>query len=200
MTAVCLAFALGAAALQWQPELPGFWTVSLLLFSAALAFFKPRTTFVFAFLLGFFWAAWLAHLRMADWLAPALEGRDLQVVGVVAGLPATGERGQRFELDVESGDAGLPKKLLVSWYRAGFQEEDAASAERGVHPGERWLFTVRLRRPHGSVNPHGLDYEAWLLERGIGATGYVRNGGISKKIGERKSILDLIELARESIR
>ena len=37
-----------------------------------------------------------------------------------------------------------------------------------VHPGERWRFTVRLRRPHGHVNPHGFDYEAWLLERGIG--------------------------------
>jgi competence protein ComEC len=42
-----------------------------------------------------------------------------------------------------------------------------------VHPGERWTFTVRLRRPHGNLNPNGFDYEAWLLERGIGATGYV---------------------------
>src|SRR5580765_3498588 len=189
MTPACLAFAAGVALLQWQPELPGFWTVLLLPFSAAMAFFKPRTLFVFAFALGFFWAAWLAQLRMADWLAPELEGRDLQVVGVVTGLPATGERGQRFELDVESGDARLPKKLLVSWYRSGFQEEGAAAAERAVHPGERWLFTLRLRRPHGSVNPHGFDYEAWLLERGIGATGYVRQRG--KLLGVRHSPLDL---------
>jgi competence protein ComEC len=32
---------------------------------------------------------------------------------------------------------------------------------------------LRLKRPHGLVNPHGFDYEAWLLERGIRATGYV---------------------------
>jgi competence protein ComEC len=43
-----------------------------------------------------------------------------------------------------------------------------------VRAGERWRFTVRLKRPHGNLNPHGFDYEAWLFERGIRATGYVR--------------------------
>jgi competence protein ComEC len=43
-----------------------------------------------------------------------------------------------------------------------------------VHAGERWLLNLRLKRPHGGANPHGFDYEAWLLERGIRATGYVR--------------------------
>ena len=45
-----------------------------------------------------------------------------------------------------------------------------------LHAGERWRFTVRLKRPHGNVNPHGFDYELWLWEQGIGATGYVRTG------------------------
>ena len=35
-------------------------------------------------------------------------------------------------------------------------------------------MTVRLKRPHGNANPNGFDYEAWLLERNIRATGYVR--------------------------
>ncbi|HYM29322.1 MAG TPA: ComEC/Rec2 family competence protein, partial [Steroidobacteraceae bacterium] len=200
MTAACLAFALGAALLQWQPALPqAVWAV-LLLPLGILGWCKPRTWVLFSFALGFFWAALLAHLRMADWLAPALEGRDLQVVGVVAGLPATTERGQRFELDVESADGPLPKKLLVSWYRSAAPEEGAAAAGRGVHPGERWLFTVRLRRPHGSVNPHGFDYEAWLLERGVGATGYVRQRSSPQLLGVRNSPLDLVEKARERIR
>jgi competence protein ComEC len=43
-----------------------------------------------------------------------------------------------------------------------------------VRSGEAWRFTVRLKRPHGNLNPQGFDYEAWLLERGIRATGYVR--------------------------
>src|SRR5258708_17974780 len=200
MTLAALAFALGAALLQWQPALPsGWWALSLPVLGW-LAFRKPRTAFVFAFALGFLWAALLAHYRMADWLAPELEGRDLQVVGVVAGLPATGERSVRFELDVESGEARLPKKLLLSWYRSPLHEEAPAVLAGVLHPGERWLFTVRLRRPHGNVHPNGLDYEAGLLERGIGATGYVRQKGDQRLLGSRNSPFDYIEKAREAVR
>jgi competence protein ComEC len=119
---------------------------------------------------------------------------------VVAGLPATGERSVRFELDVESSDVRMPKKLLLSWYRSPLYEEAPALLSGALHPGERWLFTVRLRRPHGNVNPQGFDYEAWLLERGIGATGYVRNRGGQKLLGFRNSPSDWIERAREAVR
>ena len=37
-------------------------------------------------------------------------------------------------------------------------------------------MTVRLKAPHGSSNPHGFDYELWLWEQGVQATGYVRAG------------------------
>jgi len=69
-----------------------------------------------------------------------------------------------------------------------------------VHPGERWLFTVRLRRPHGHANPFGFDYEAWLLERGVGATGYVRQKGERKRVGARNGLMDHVEKAREAVR
>src|SRR5262249_12334110 len=85
--------------------------------------------------------------------------------------------------------------VLVSWYQAYLQVE--GSSARTVHPGERWAFTLRLRRPHGSVNPHGFDYEAWLLERGVGATGYVRG---ANRVGFRNSFLDGVEKTREAIR
>jgi competence protein ComEC len=145
---------------------------------------------------------------MADRLAAELEGRDLTLVGVVSSLPVIGERGVRFEFDIESApgtEVKLPQKVQLSWYRSGFANaaEEAPAAlddPAGVHPGERWLFTVRLKRPHGSVNPHGFDYEAWLLERGIGATGYVRQRGEQKKIGARNSPGDRIERIRETVR
>ena len=53
---------------------------------------------------------------------------------------------------------------------------DAVSPEPLVRAGERWVFTVRLKRPHGPFNPHGFDRERWLWEQGIAATGYVRSG------------------------
>jgi competence protein ComEC len=41
---------------------------------------------------------------------------------------------------------------------------------------------VRLQRPHGNANPGGFDYEAWLLEQGVRATGYVRAGDANARL------------------
>jgi competence protein ComEC len=198
MTFAALALAAGVILLQQQAELPSLvWAWVLL--PAAATFLKPRFVLVFTFFAGFFWAALLAQARMADWLAPQLEGRDLDVVGVVAGLPAAGERSVRFEFETEAPASGerLPKKLLLSWYRRASQEDQPALPAADIHPGERWLLTVRLRRPHGNVNPNGFDYEAWLLERGIGATGYVRK---HKRLGSRNGLFDWVGRAREAVR
>ncbi|HEY2335850.1 MAG TPA: DNA internalization-related competence protein ComEC/Rec2 [Burkholderiales bacterium] len=198
MTPAAIAFACGAALLQWQAALPEWEWVWALPFLALGILLSRRFLFVFALAAGFLWASTCAHLRMADWLAPELEARDIEVVGVVSSLPARVERGVRFELDTEAAPDSerLPNKLLLSWYGAGFSD-GAAPLEREVHPGERYRLTVRLKRPHGNVNPNGFDYEAWLLERGIGATGYVRRG---EWIGLRNSVLDRVEQAREAIR
>ena len=184
MTFAALALAAGIVLLQQQAELPSLAWACVLLPLLGLRARSRLLILPLAFAAGFFWAAWLAHARMADWLAPEMEGRDIEVVGVVSGLPGSGERSVRFELDTET--AGLPQKLLLSLYGPG-----------EFHPGERWLLTVRLRRPHGNVNPHGFDYEAWLLERGIGATGYVKS---HKLLGARNAPLDWIEKGREAVR
>jgi len=88
---------------------------------------------------GFLWAAVVAQLRLADRLAPELKGRDLPVTGVVARLPASGERAVRFEFDLERpAGAGVPNRVLLTWYRDFAPQLAAASAVRpSVHPGER---------------------------------------------------------------
>jgi competence protein ComEC len=59
---------------------------------------------------------------------------------------------------------------------------------------------VRLRRPHGHANPHGFDYELWLLERGIGATGSVRAEPAAERLGLRGGVFDRIERLRAAVR
>src|SRR5262245_39916659 len=189
MTLAALAFAAGAALLQLQAVLPSLhWGWCVLVFPL-IVIREKRFLVPAALATGFLWASTCAHWRLAERLAPELEGRDLEVVGVVASLPSPGERGVRFEFDLESSSEPLPKKALLFWY---------GPAE--VHPGERWLLTVRLRRPHGLVNPHGFDYEAYLLERGIGATGYVHQRGEQRRLGFRRGVFDAIESLREGIR
>jgi competence protein ComEC len=125
-------------------------------------------------------SGWRASLRLADALPDALEGRDLQVTGVVTGLPQRSAAGLRFRVEVESATSQgrpvtLPAELAVGWYKG--QHEDAALSEpqTELRAGQRWRFTLRLRKPHGSINPHGFDYELNLFEQGLRATGYVRD-------------------------
>jgi competence protein ComEC len=121
-------------------------------------------------------------------LNPALEGQDLRITGVVAELPQRNAAGLRFRLRVESARLGsgvpvaFPKRMDVGWYNGMAPAGADASAwelqyqPQPVRPGERWELTVRVKAPHGSSNPHGFDYELWLWEQGVQATGYVRAG------------------------
>ncbi len=68
----------------------------------------------------------------------------------------------------------------VSWYGGVLRDAqglvDLQRQPPELRAGERWRMTVRLKAPHGLRNPHGFDYELWLWEQGVQATGYVRAG------------------------
>lgn len=117
-----------------------------------------------------------ASARLADGLAPALEGRDLAIEGRIFGLPQDTPGGKRFMFAVESAPPGVPAHLSLLW----LQGSDAGTSSPGSmaepEPGERWAFTVRLKAPHAALNPHGFDFELWMFERGLRAGGYVRAG------------------------
>ncbi|RZS80710.1 DNA internalization-related competence protein ComEC/Rec2 [Pigmentiphaga kullae] len=103
-------------------------------------------------------------LRLQDGLSPARENVPLELDYLVASLSTATATGQRFEATVPDPPAGVPGQVQLSWRGPAAQ----------VVPGERWRGTVALKRPHGNLNPHGFDYEAYLFERGIRATGSVR--------------------------
>jgi competence protein ComEC len=123
-------------------------------------------------------------------LNPALEGRTLSVVGIVANLPQRSENSARFRFEVESARdmdgtrVQLPTQVLLGWYGhrrqayAGHNVSDdkLLPPPADLRPGDRWQLAVRLKAPHGHINPHGFDYELWLWDQGLQATGYVRNG------------------------
>ena len=140
-------------------------------------------------LLGFAWtggrAAWFDTQR----LDPALEGRDVQVVGLVREMTHSNAMGLRFRLEIESATLDgqavrLPPRMDLGWYRgmaprsvpADLSDWDLQRQPQSVAPGERWRMTVRIKAPHGSLNFQGFDYELWLWEQGVQATGYVRAG------------------------
>ena len=174
--ALLLALALGLAALAWR------WRVS----AAGLALALGA-----ALLLGFCSTHWRAGVRLADGLAHTLQGQDIVVIGSVASLPREGPDGTRFVLEVEAASlrgapVQLPSRLSLGWYR-GFDEDLLLGGPaEAVRAGQRWQLTVRLRQPHGTLNPHGFDLELWFFEQGIGASGTVRSrpGDEARKLQE----------------
>lgn len=178
-----LAFVLGVWWLQQQATLPAPGWAWILLAVLPLWWVKipmaRRAAWVaLGFGAGFFWAAGFAQHRLSDALPSEWEGRDVQVVGVVAALPQYTERGLRFEFDIEqivTPGAVVPHHVQLAWYaRQTDAEDDAHLNPSHLRAGERWQFVLRLKRPHGNANPDGFDFEAWMLERDLRATGYVR--------------------------
>ncbi|QXP92148.1 DNA internalization-related competence protein ComEC/Rec2 [Methylococcus capsulatus] len=165
--AALLGFVSGVIAVQTLPELPSPMLLAGFAIAAAILFFC-RWFLGCALLLGFVWASAFALLRLHDDLPHELEGRDIHIEGTVASLPEPNERSVRFEFDVDRilgpEDSRVPRHLRLTWYDAG----------RTIHAGEHWRLTVRLKRPHGMLNPGGMDYELWLFSRNIRALGYVR--------------------------
>jgi competence protein ComEC len=122
---------------------------------------------------------WRATQRLAQVLPPALEGQDLLVRGRIVGLPQVDPQGLRFRFvpDSATGPRGEPVQLpplRLSWPRDGYGEALATAPPAHALAGERWQLPVRLKRPHGALNPDGFDAELWLFEQGIGAVGSVR--------------------------
>lgn len=190
-----LCFVAGAWWLQQQPALPdtaSAWAMGALGLAAAVirpagaAARLARGALVNAgcLALGFSWAAWCAQQRLADALPAVWEGRDIAIIGVVAALPQAYERGVRFEFDVErvlTPGAQVPARIVLSWWGSPARD-DLPAGFPALSAGERWELTVRLKRPRGTANPYGFDYEAWLLERNLRATGYVRPKAGSRRL------------------
>lgn len=211
MVIFAIFFALGVWLLQQQAVLPDFAWAWLLLFAPlallpSLLHGKNLLIRSVHFLLlatcacgaGFYHAAWQSGQRLAVSLPDAWQGRDIEVVGVVAELPRRYERGLRFAFDVEqtlAPQAFVPPRIYLSTY------SDEKTAPLEPKAGERWRFTLRLRQPHGTANPHSFDFELWALERNIRATGYVHNKGDNRRIDELADGLGYrIETWREAVR
>jgi len=142
---------------------------------------------------------WRADARLATSLAPELEGRDVVVVGAVASLPQRSTEAWRFRFEVESARLGdkpvaLPALLSLGWYASG------TAALPALRAGQRWQLALRLKRPHGLVNPLGFDYELHLFEQGVRATGYVRGTGAAanRLLGDDAG--HAVDRARQAVR
>ncbi|MDP1765978.1 MAG: DNA internalization-related competence protein ComEC/Rec2 [Methylotenera sp.] len=209
MILAALLFVFGAWVVQQMAQLPSLtWlvcaslaTIVIFITQAYSRFFRcfylPRllNTSLFgiaAFLFGVCWASSFAVWRMSDELSHAWEQKTIAIEGVVASLPEATERGERFRFDVEkilTKNAIVPRHISLNQYHVNQygsnneSEEDSTQLSQ-FHAGERWLLSVRLKRPHSTINPHGFDFESWALSENIRATGSIKSKAGMKKLDD----------------
>ena len=185
-TFATLALLAGVLVVHRLAELPPSWAC----FACAgggCALLAPRSTRLLGIaLLGLAWCALRAGIALDARLPAALEGRDFDVVGQVLELPLQRADATRFVFRAErvrDGDHSLALRgeLRLGWY---------GEAPAGLAACSRWQLRVRLKRPRGAVNPGGFDAERHALERGIVATGYVRDDPGNRRLDPPAACID----------
>lgn len=174
-----LAFAAGVVLLHACAAVPAPGVLMVLLSLAAPLCLWPRLRPLACLAAGFLWAGWQVQALQARHLPAELAGRDLQVQGVVVGLPQRPARGSaRFTFHIDhyrhAGGHWRALRLPVQlyWYRRA----------PALAAGQRWQLEVRLKDPRGFANPGGFDRERHLLVARIRATGYVRARGVNRRL------------------
>ena len=179
MRAGTIAFLIGIVIFLQVSTLPSLWLFLFLPLTLLVLVASPKPQHFRKYILvatcsmicGFLWAFLRADIILANDLDRALEGETVIITGKVISLPEIMDSGIRFEFQIAEmkSQAGIsldnPGKVRLGWYRQNVS----------IQPGEHWRLHVRLKRPYGFSNPGGFDYEGWLFQHRIRATGYVRN-------------------------
>jgi len=166
MIKTAISFAFACVLFLQLKELPSIYWLWLAL--PACFFLKLKYTHYLAItLLAGLWTLFHAHLIINDRLSNEIAGKEITIRGTISSVPEQQQRRIRFEFKPDSSSQyALPKKVRLNWYQP---------LPNDLHAGEQWQLTVKLKPVRGMINPGSFDYEAWLFQQGIGATGYVRS-------------------------
>jgi competence protein ComEC len=192
MLLISLAFLAGVLVLQWCPWLPPVWTYPVMVLVLPLLRVKV-TRLPAVLIIGFLWAALRAEFALYPLLPAEIEGKTVILEGKVLEMPRQmSARQLRFLFAAERLDSGkgwtdFPAKVRLDGYGTGLNPV----------AGERWQFAVRLKRPHGFSNPGGFDYERWLFQQRIRATGYIRKDPQSNRRLSVDSTLPIAHLRNQ---
>ena len=158
-----LCFVAGIICVQQFSELTSFYWLSMITMAGLVLACLRHWRSVF-FVVGLLWAVVFAMHRLADRLPTSLESIDIPVTGFITDLPDINKQRSSFDFKITQSSYKIPHKIRLSWYYP----------DQTIQSGQEWSLVVKLKRPHGSLNPGGYDYEKYLFSQGVGATGYVR--------------------------
>lgn len=133
-----------------------------------------------AFVCGVLYSAFYVNYLYPVLDLKQIEGQTITVTGYVNSIPNKSDDRQSFEFFItakkqqqntaEQWDKTFSGKVRLSWYHSYQRLEN----------GQQWQLDIRLKKPNGLLNG-GFDYEQWLFQKRILATGYVRKGFLLNK-------------------
>ncbi len=195
--AVAYAMGIVAGVHEWRPAL--WWVVAGVMFVGAAVYFSARrSAFAWTLALGAFFFAGALHIqvrsgsnRLDTSIQPYADRQELQITAHVrrdGRLQPGGLEEIRQTLDVEAEEvqtaAGqtIPThsgiRLNIYSPRSQDAADGAVSSPAGsggpmptFHYGERIRFFAKLKLPHNFRNPGAFDYQEYLGDHGIAASG-----------------------------
>jgi len=196
-----LGLSLALGAILWlSPIIAG-----LLLLAICLCVFINSATRVYTqvlicgFLVGLTLGQFNLNRQLEHQYADNASSNDHLILGTVSSVPKRVGRRTSFLFNIEKfvnstnsnepASQGIrqPKTVSLSWY--GY-------AGQSLKAGEQWQLTARLKPPSSLGNPGGFNYERWLFQHRVHATGYVREKPKAIRVGRKRFSLNAI---RESI-
>ncbi|KUJ72844.1 DNA internalization-related competence protein ComEC/Rec2 [Thiomicrospira sp. WB1] len=202
-----LASVYGFYQLPWLPQTMFEWLGAFLVAALAGAAFCRRkarhnrpchqgvqrlNALIIGLILGLFWPFLLTEVRSP--LPSELLFAPIEVTGEITGLT---------EVRVLDADSGFKRATFrMAIHRAQRPDQSGVHFDQAwwhsppeveVHwygpkqvprSGETWSMWVKLKPAWGSRNPGAFDYEAWLLQQGLSARGYVRKEGTPQRLND----------------
>ncbi len=177
-------FSIGVIVHRFLDTLIPVWVaVSILIITAISAIWSGFGRVVLALMIGLVWANWVASGLLAKSIPVEMEKQDIEVMGHIVGVPVKNHFYSRFDFEVVS--------LIwsgIAYSSPGRIRLKAYDHIDKFHANQSWEFTVRLKQSRSYQNPGArFNYETYLFENRIRATGYVRNENTNKLLANSTS-------------
>lgn len=198
-------FFIGSILSLFLPIVPELFHLVIFIFIAILLFFNKSTRSSSGLMVGVSWLIFSALRYNSIWQdnqlnINSLASTSLLLQGEVINIPSLDqgrtsafnkqERANkdsakilkyRFNFKVTHLDQTLlkrPFKIRLSWDKSPHE----------VYQGQQWQLNAKIKPAHGFANVGGFNYQTWLRQKNIVATGYVLNRKSNVEIAAELSI------------
>lgn len=163
MTAAALFCSLGMACAVFIPFVLNPYSIAVLMVMSVVLLYGngQYRSCVGWVLVGVLYSVVHSGLVIRQWLPDNLDGQEIKISGYVSDFPRSTERGWQFDFYSEA----MRGKIRLGSYDESFKPVF----------DQKYELLVKLKRPRGLLNFDQYDYQAWLLQSGYIATGYVKS-------------------------